>query len=577
MARIRRVQIENFRGIVALDWLPEPGINCLIGPGDSGKSSILEAIDLCLGARRTIQFTDADFHQLNVEQPIVITVTMGELDDELKDLESYGLYLRGFNGDSGTIEDEPEKDLETVLSLRLTVASDLEPVWTLVSDRAEAQGQSRNLNWSDRVRLAPTRLGLMADYHLGWRRGSVLNRVSDERADASTALVQAAREARRTFGDSAQDQLKETLGIVASTAKELGIPVGDSVSAMLDAHSISFSGGTISLHSGDGIPLRGLGVGSTRLLIAGLQRRAAQQSTVILVDELEHGLEPHRIIRLLGSLGAKEKQAPLQVFMTTHSPVALRELSGNQLFVVRRTPDGHKVLVLGTSDDIQSTIRLYPDAFLATSVIVCEGACEVGLLRGLDQFRVANEEVSISAHGVALVDCGGGEPDRPFTRASAFRALGYRVAVLRDDDVHPTPAIQASSAAAGGKEFSWGTGRTLEDTLFLSLSEAAVYKLLDKAIDLHGKDLIDDHIKSASKNSKSLGVIQSEQIFSQIEDESRSVLGKAARTKKAGWFKSVSWMEEPAREIVGPDLPNADSDFVDRINNVIHWASDASA
>jgi putative ATP-dependent endonuclease of OLD family len=411
MARIRRVQIENFRGIVALDWLPEPGINCLIGPGDSGKSSILEAIDLCLGARRTIQFTDADFHQLNVEQPIVITVTMGELDDELKDLESYGLYLRGFNGDSGTIEDEPEKDLETVLSLRLTVASDLEPVWTLVSDRAEAQGQSRNLNWSDRVRLAPTRLGLMADYHLGWRRGSVLNRVSDERADASTALVQAAREARRTFGDSAQDQLKETLGIVASTAKELGIPVGDSVSAMLDAHSISFSGGTISLHSGDGIPLRGLGVGSTRLLIAGLQRRAAQQSTVILVDELEHGLEPHRIIRLLGSLGAKEKQAPLQVFMTTHSPVALRELSGNQLFVVRRTPDGHKVLVLGTSDDIQSTIRLYPDAFLATSVIVCEGACEVGLLRGLDQFRVANEEVSISAHGVALVDCGGGEPD----------------------------------------------------------------------------------------------------------------------------------------------------------------------
>ena len=52
MARIRRLQISNFRSIQALDWVPAPGINCLIGPGDSGKSSILDAIDLCVGARR---------------------------------------------------------------------------------------------------------------------------------------------------------------------------------------------------------------------------------------------------------------------------------------------------------------------------------------------------------------------------------------------------------------------------------------------------------------------------------------------------------------------------------------------
>ena len=56
---------------------------------------------------------------------------------------------------------------------------------------------------------------------------------------------------------------------------------------------------------------------------------------MILIDELEHGLEPHRIVRLLGSLGAKGESPPLQVFMTTHSPVALRELAGSQLFVVR--------------------------------------------------------------------------------------------------------------------------------------------------------------------------------------------------------------------------------------------------
>jgi putative ATP-dependent endonuclease of the OLD family len=60
VARLRKVQISRFRSIKSLTWLPSPGLNCLIGPGDSGKSTVLDAIDLCLGARRTIQFTDAD-------------------------------------------------------------------------------------------------------------------------------------------------------------------------------------------------------------------------------------------------------------------------------------------------------------------------------------------------------------------------------------------------------------------------------------------------------------------------------------------------------------------------------------
>jgi putative ATP-dependent endonuclease of the OLD family len=110
MARIRAIEIRNFRGIKELEWCPSAGVNCLIGPGDSGKSTILEAIDLCLGARRSIQFEDADFHQLDVENNISISVTVGELDDTLKNLDAYGMYLRGFDSESGTIDDEPEKD-----------------------------------------------------------------------------------------------------------------------------------------------------------------------------------------------------------------------------------------------------------------------------------------------------------------------------------------------------------------------------------------------------------------------------------------------------------------------------------
>ncbi len=56
--RIRHVSIRNFRGIRELDWaIPDAKIVCLIGRGDSAKSTILEALrrvfhphlsDLCL-------------------------------------------------------------------------------------------------------------------------------------------------------------------------------------------------------------------------------------------------------------------------------------------------------------------------------------------------------------------------------------------------------------------------------------------------------------------------------------------------------------------------------------------------
>ena len=576
MARIRKLIIQNFRCIKALTWRPSPGVNCLIGPGDSGKSTILDAIDFCLGARRNLQFTDADFHQLDVEEPIRIVITFGELDDILQNLDAYGMYLRGFDPKTGKIDDEPANEAETVLTLQLSVASDLEPAWTLISDRAQAQSQSRNLNWQDRVRVAPMRIGAVAGYHLGWGRGSILNRISEERADASAALAKAARDARAAFGEDAAGQLGETLGVVADTARKLGIAIGENVKAMLDAHSVSFSGGTISLHDEDGVPLRGLGVGSTRLLIAGLQRKAAAETALMLVDETEHGLEPHRIIRFLTSLGAKEDQPPLQVFMTTHSPVVLRELSGRQLFVVRRQDESHSVQNVGTDDDIQGTIRLYPDAFLAPSVLVCEGATEVGFVRGVDLHRIEAGETSITANGVALVDCGGGEAGRCFKRAEVFQKLGYRTAILRDSDKAVAPEIEQAFTDADGKLIAWRKGRAIEDELFLSLTDDGVDELIDRAIELHGEDLVDEHIRSASDGKLDLERIRADGKMAGYSDNVRATLGQASRFKKAGWFKSVTWMEDVARDIVGRDLPHADAEFRTLVDAIFVWASNAS-
>jgi putative ATP-dependent endonuclease of OLD family len=570
MPVIRTVEIANFRCLKKFSWRPRAGINCVIGPGDRGKSSVLDAIDYCLGARRNLQIGDIDFHNMDVSDPIEVIISLGKLDDALKNVDAYGLYLRGFDPTEGTIVEEPGAGLETVLTVALMVAADLEPQWRLVSERATAQGQSRNLSWADRQRIAPTRLGAFSENNLSWRRGSVLNRISTERADASAALVAAAREIRAAFGEKANEELSDALRIVAETATELGIPVGSEVKALLDLHSVSMQGGTISLHDEKGVPLSGLGLGSARLLIAGLQRRIANTSPIILVDELEHGLEPHRIIRLIDALGAKEKDPPLQAFITTHSPVAVRELTGNQLFVLREINGVHVATLIGGSDDVQGTIRLHPEALLAPSILVCEGATEIGFMRGLDRHRTANGETAITALGVSLVDGGG---SNTFRRANTFLALGYRTAVLRDSDQTISVQGEAAFRTGGGKVFAWTTGRAIEDELFLSLTPNGVSGLVQKAIEFKEEALVNDHIKSASSNTKDLNAIVEEVVADEISDESSVILATAAKSN-TGWFKSITAMEAVACDVVAPDLTKAAEDFCDKITAIFKWTAD---
>ena len=549
MAQIRKLEILNFRSVMTLSWFPTPGINCLVGPGDSGKSTILDAIDLCMGARRTIQFTDADFTDLAIDAPIEITITLGALSDRLKTIDAYGLFLRGFDAASGEIEDEPQAGLETVLCLRLTVGADLEPVWTLVSDRAAALGIERYLTWSDRQDIAPTRIGSFSDVNLSWKRGSVLNKLSKEKADASTILLAAARDARAQFGDTADEQLSDALAKVKEVADGLGIGDGSDLHAELDAHSVSVSAGTISLHNADGIPLKGMGIGSTRLLIAGLQKEAAAGSAIVLVDEVEHGLEPHRIIQFLNALGAKDAESSLQVFMTSHSPVVVRELGLKPLTISRRGNHGPDLKRAGDHPELQGTARLFPEAFLAKSVLVCEGATEVGFVRGIDQWLADRGKPSLHAAGTCLISGGG---DEMLKRASAFVALGYRTALLRDDDKRPDPVDEALFELSG-EVFKWQEGRKIEAEIFASVPPGAAIALIDLALEDLEQEVLDAQLSSASGNKVSIASIREEALRGELSSISRKALGDASG-RKSGWFKTVSAMERAAREIIGPNF-----------------------
>jgi hypothetical protein len=565
---IRAIEISNFRSVKTLNWLPSAGINCLVGPGDSGKSSILDAIDLCLGARRSVTFTDADFHGLDVAQPIVISITLGALDDPLKSIETYGDLLVGFNAASGTIEDEPGNGLEPALTVRLTVGADLEPEWVLVSPRAQAMGRTRNLAWSDRVRVAPSRLGAHSDSHLSWRRGSVVSKLTDGTSDAQAELMRAARELRLGFDTTKLKELEEPLKLVLAEATALGLPVGKVIKALLDAGSVTLNAGTISLHDEVGVPLRSLGVGSARLLIAALQRKASTATTTFLIDEIEYGLEPHRIIRLLNTLGAKEQVPPIQIFATSHSPVVATELSATQLYVVRNAATGHTVLCASDAGDVQGAIRSNPHALLAPRTVVCEGASEIGIVRGLDLRFSTDGFPALATYGTALVN---GNGEETFKRAIAFKALGYRVAILRDSDKAAPPDLEAAFLEGGGQVFAWTAGRALEQELFLAVPHQTAKRLLDLTIEHKERNAVEAHVLNVSGGHTNLVVIEAEIASGVLGVPSRTILGNAAA--RYGWLKTQSLMEIVGTDIVGPVYTQCDASLTGVIGGLWTWAS----
>jgi putative ATP-dependent endonuclease of OLD family len=101
--------------------------------------------------------------------------------------------------------------------------------------------------------------------------------------------------------------------------------------------------------------------------------------------------------------------------------------------------------------------------------------------------------------------------------------------------------------------------------------------LIDLAIADKEETLVNEHIKSASKNSKDLAAIRAE-CASGLSLESRAVLGKAARFKGSkGWFKSVGRMEQAAREIIGPDFQSAlDGSIGQFIEQIFKWIGDGA-
>lgn len=550
MAKIEGIRIANYRGFSEFEChFGESNFICLIGRGDSGKSTILDAIDKALSSRWNLVFHDTDFHNGNIEKPIELEVTIYNVPEELLKDEKFGLYVR-FLAKTGEIFDDPlakETDGCTqLLTIKLSVDNNLEPKWCVISRRPNQE--DKEISSKDRAKLSIFSITDYVDRHFSWSKGnplySLVPKNYGQDADESP-LLDALREAKGKIDSSAFANLDEPLKKVIAKAKDFGIDIKDAITT-IDFRDLTINEGKVSLHSGK-TPFRLKGKGSKRLISLAIQSELTNNGGAILIDELEQGLEPDRAQHLAQSLKANSNT---QSIITTHSRDVIVELDATDIF---RVKSGQSSL-LRLDKQLQGVLRSNPEAFFCKSVVVCEGATEIGLCRSLNQSRIIKEKPNAAFLGVRFADGHGAEMIK---YAKAFNEAGYRTCLYCDSDEPNAQGKKTAIKELGITIIDCEDGLSFEKQLLKDLKWEGVIELLKYRIEELDQQGVDDYPQAIKNSIQSKCDIQLSDTWMDNESiELRTAIGEVAELKK--WFKRIDHAEFAGNIcITGENIPSA--------------------
>ena len=552
--RIRRVTVSNFRGIQSADWrLPTDRIVCLVGPGDSTKTTLLDVVGLVLSPRWNVQFSDADFHNCQVDEPIVLQAVIADLPPRLLRDDTQGLDLAGLLP-SGELVHDPEDGTEPCLVIQLKVTDSLEPAWTVIRPGFSDDGVP--ISARAREGLGLFRVDERIEAHLRWGRGSALTRLTAKKSGADAAVTSAHRAARAAVFGSPPELLAAAAAEVEIAAQAIGGTAFSKLRPGLDPTSSS-SANALLLHDED-IPLTGYGLGTRRLISLAIQEKAFSGGEILLIDEVEYGLEPHRLHHLLRHLKKRTAEGSGQVLMTTHSPMAVEALQARDISVVRSQAGTTMVRqVPGELDEIQGTLRAGPSAVLASRVVVCEGKTEMGVVRRWllhwDTRRVEQGKTPHAALGVCQSDGQGGTVAP--VRARILQELGYPTLLMIDNDDRASDSGIAEAKAKGTEVVRWQIGHALEEEIAATLSPAGLAAFVRLATEIKDEESVLNGIGARLDGTRKLSGLDPAAwvAASRTLDDIRRAIGATAKGKKANgdakdekkaWFKQEASGEQ---------------------------------
>ena len=532
MAKLERLIIKHFRGIENFEQRFKGGITCIIGRGDSGKSTILDAISYVFSQSWGVHLNDSDFYKCDTNTPIIIEGVVSAVPEEM--LQKYDNHLRGIKSD-GTLVDDMESDdavdADPVLTIRLTIKKDLEPSWDVVSYNGV---EPTTIKTNDRSKLNVFTVSDYADRHFSMSKGNPLYSLykqldEDAQQNNGNAVLDIVREAKSAFDRSVSDKFTAVISKIETKAKELGITLNE-VKAMLDQRDIAINENKVSIHE-DGVPFRLKGKGSKRLLSLAIQLALSEPSGVILIDEIEQGLEPYRARHLVATLS---KYTDRQIILTTHSSHVIVEIPCEALYIMRESARSLKHV----EGDVQGCVRNNPDAFFGRKVLVCEGPTEIGLARAFDGYRTANGKESYACCGICAID-GHGKNLENYVKG--FKSLDYETALLCDSDDDTLKKKELIDA--GAMVFDWDEGLALEQQLFYDVSWEVVKEFLSLYYTNCEKEGASQDEAKKRVFSQVVSILGRKETYNehwldQEKDELRKALGKAAKQGK-GWYKTI--------------------------------------
>jgi putative ATP-dependent endonuclease of OLD family len=534
---IRRLTIERFRGIKGMVWNPSPGVNVIIGGGDVGKTTVLDAIALVLNPTNSAVLSEADYWMRDVSSEFCIEAVMSlpsvcGISDGRKNIWPW--EWDGAEPRLPNLQEEPQAvgHREAVYRLRVRGTSDFDPVFEIL----QTDGETDYLSASVRRKIGLVRLtgDDRNDRDLRLVQGSALDRlVSDKTLRARLGKALGTCDVHTELSDEA----KEALAVLDQHFKNHLLPNGLSL-GLIGSQGVSINAliGLLANRDGVNLPLANWGAGTRRL--AALETAATHHggSPIIIVDEVERGLEPYRQRVLVAELQASGSQ----VFLTTHSAAALGALADASLWHI----DGTGFLG-GLTSNVAPFLRRDPDAFLSRVTIVAEGPTEVGFVQALIEHALDH---NILPYGIWATDAGGN--DGALTLLESLSASGLKFAGFVDNEGRHSGRWAKVKMNLGPLLFQWPSG-CLEGNIISLLQPENIeefiaddeghsgerLRTLAERLEIGKKDF--DSIKTAAPDLKALIIEAATGFVPESWRERSRGEQKALRRHSALWFKSA--------------------------------------
>lgn len=549
MSKIKGIYIKNFRGIKELKhFFNSERFIVLIGRGDSGKSTILSAIQYALSPSWNICFSDLDFYNQETSEPIEIMVWVCELPNELLKEQKFGLFIEN-------PLDEHIRPDELSIVIKLTVSADLEPKWTVIPRNKDVD--EKPISASDRALIGLNFIGDYTDTQFAYNRQSPLYALTKVYLDKNLDIERIKTKLLRSLSSNIEDEhfkdLNGPLNELKAKAIALGLSI-DEIYANIDIKENPYTGNSIALHH-NSLPYRLQGKGSKRLMSIAIQSELTKSGGIMLVDEIEQGLEPDRIKTLVNIL-----KSPVQgqVFITTHNADVIKGCLCDNLFVVTKGV----TYLSKVSIDLDNCRRYNPGVFFTPRVICCEGDTEYGILETIDKWITKTQGINFSALGVSIANVGGGA--NMFLYSAWLKDMGFDTCVFADADIKDSQMPAKTKCIE--KEiplYLCQDGFCTEKQIFSDLPWGAVKEILNCSQD--------GFPKKYSINTATLQASLFQNLS--LENEMKLRLEQAERAIQFKWFKHI-----PGGRFLGKIITDYYDQIMDdkvlkkMINSLLAWS-----